>query len=149
MVPWLIGAGTALFALSPLITRSLTNLEHDHAARRWALFVGIFAVSIYGGYFGAGLGILMLAVMALALPLEIHELQGLRNALSLIINLVAALIFLVHGHLAVTDVLALLLGTLVGGWLGALLIVRLSPTVVRIVVIAIGIATTVKLAIGT
>jgi hypothetical protein len=91
----------------------------------------------------------MLAVMALALPLEIHELQGLRNALSLIINLVAALIFLVHGHLAVTDVLALLLGTLVGGWLGALLIVRLSPTVVRIVVIAIGVATTVKLALGT
>jgi uncharacterized membrane protein YfcA len=149
VVPWLIGAGTVLFTISPLITRSLSNIEHDHAARRWALFIGIFAVSIYGGYFGAGLGILMLAVMALALPLEIHELQGLRNALSLIINLVAALIFLVHGHLAVTDVLALLVGTLVGGWLGALLIVRLSPTVVRAVVIAIGVATTVKLALGT
>jgi hypothetical protein len=149
VVPWLIGAGTVLFAVSPIITRSLSNLEHDHRARRWTLFVGIFAVSIYGGYFGAGLGILMLAVMALALPLEIHELQGLRNALSLIINLVAAVIFVVHGHLAVADVVALLFGTLLGGWLGALLIVRLSPTAVRIVVIAIGVATTIKLALGT
>jgi len=149
VVPWLIGAGTILFAFSPVITRSLPSLGHDHAARRWALYVGIFAVSIYGGYFGAGLGILMLAVMALALPIEIHELQGLRNALSLIINLVAALIFVVHGHLAVADVLALLVGTLIGGWLGALLIVRLSPNLVRALVIAMGAATTIKLAIGT
>jgi uncharacterized protein len=149
VVPWLIGAGTVLFALSPVITRFLAHVEHDHRGRRWALFVGIFAVSIYGGYFGAGMGILMLAVMALALPLEIHDLQGLRNAISLIINVVAALIFLVHGHLATADVLALLVGTLVGGWLGALLIVRLSPTLVRSLVIAIGVATTIKLAIGS
>jgi uncharacterized membrane protein YfcA len=149
VVPWLIGLGTALFAFAPVITRSLAHVEHDHAARRWSLYAGIFAVSIYGGYFGAGLGILMLAVMALALPLEIHELQGLRNALSLVINVVAALIFVVHGRLALADVLVLLVGTLVGGWLGALLIVRLSPTVVRVVVIVIGVATTIKLAIGS
>ena len=149
VVPWLVGAGTVLFACSPIITRSLAALDRDHGARRWPLAVGIFAVSIYGGYFGAGMGILMLAVMALALPLEIHELQGLRNALSLVINVVAAVIFLVHGHLAVSDVFALLVGTLVGGWLGALLIVRLSPTVVRVLVIAIGAATTVALAVST
>jgi uncharacterized membrane protein YfcA len=149
VVPWLIGAGTVLFAFAPLITRSLEGVDRDHRARRWALYVGIFAVSIYGGYFGAGLGILMLAVMALALPLAIHEIQGLRNVLSLIINLVAALIFVVHGHLALSDVFALLLGTLVGGWLGALLMVRLSPTVVRALVIVIGAATTIKLAIGS
>jgi uncharacterized protein len=149
VVPWLIGAGTVLFAFAPLITRSLADVDRDHPARRWALYVGIFAVSLYGGYFGAGLGILMLAVMALALPLEIHEIQGLRNALSLIINLVAALIFVVHGHLAVSDVIALLVGTLVGGWLGALLMMRLSPTVVRALVIVIGAATTIKLAIGS
>jgi uncharacterized membrane protein YfcA len=148
VVPWLIGAGTVLFALSPLITRSLSNVDHDHPARRWALYVGIFAVSVYGGYFGAGLGILLLAVMALALPLDIMELQGLRNAISLVINACAAIIFLVHGHLAVQAVVMLLIGTLIGGWLGALLIVRLSPTLVRVLVIVVGVVTTVKLALG-
>ena len=148
VVPWLIGAGTVLFAASPFITRALTRVEHTHPARRGALYLGIFAVSVYGGYFGAGMGILLLAVMGLALPLEIHALQGLRNALSMIINLSAAIVFIIHGHLALQAVSMLLVGTLIGGWLGALLIVRLSPTLVRVLVIAIGAATTVKLALG-
>ena len=77
VVPWLIGAGTILFAISPIITRRLAHIDHAHPSRRWALFLGVFVVSIYGGYFGAGLGILLLAVLAVALPLEIKELQGL------------------------------------------------------------------------
>ncbi|HVA51995.1 MAG TPA: sulfite exporter TauE/SafE family protein [Acidimicrobiales bacterium] len=148
IVPWLIGAGTILFAASPLITRQLTNVRHDHAPRRWPLFIAIFLVSVYGGYFGAGLGIMLLAVMALALPLDVHALQVLRNALSMIINTTAALIFVAHGHLAVAAVSMLLVGSLVGGWLGALLIVRLSPTLVRALVIGVGVVTTVKLALG-
>jgi uncharacterized protein len=147
VVPWLIGCGTALFALSPLITRRLAHVDTAHPARRWGLYVGIFLSSVYGGYFGAGMGILLLAVMGLTLPLKIHEVQGLRNALSLIINMVAALIFIIHGHLAGTDVVALLIGTLIGGYLGALLIVRLSPTLVRVVVIVVGVVTTIKLAL--
>lgn len=147
IVPWLIGAGTVLFALSPLITRSLADVGTDHPARRWALYVGIFLSSVYGGYFGAGMGILLLAVMGLTLPLKIHEVQGLRNALSIVINAVAALIFVIHGHLEVPDVFALLIGTLIGGYLGALLIVRLSPTVVRVAVVVVGVITTIKLAI--
>jgi uncharacterized protein len=148
VVPWLIGAGTVLFAVSPIITRRLAHIEHDHPSRRWALYIGIFFVSIYGGYFGAGLGILLLAVMAIALPLDIKELQGLRNAISIVINAVAAVIFIFHGHLATSDVFMLLAGTLIGGYLGALLILRLSPVVVRVLVITIGVITTVKLALG-
>jgi hypothetical protein len=147
IVPWLIGSGTLLFALSPLITRRLAHVDTAHPARRRALYIGMFFTSMYGGYFGAGQGILLLAVMGLTLPLAIHEVQGLRNALSMIINTVAAIIFLIHGHLAGTDVVALLIGTLIGGYLGALLIVRLSPTLVRVVVIIVGIATTIKLAL--
>ncbi len=147
IVPWLIGIGTLIFALAPLITRSITHLDINHPARRRALFAGIFLASVYGGYFGAGMGILLLAVMGLTLPLEIHEVQGLRNVLSIIINAIAALIFIIHGHLAVTDVFALLIGTLIGGYLGALLIVRLSPTLVRVAVIVVGVITTIKLAV--
>ncbi|MEO9181412.1 MAG: sulfite exporter TauE/SafE family protein [Acidimicrobiales bacterium] len=148
IVPWLIGAGTLLFALAPLITRRLAHIDHAHPGRRTGLFVGVFIVSIYGGYFGAGLGIMLLAVMAVALPFDLKELQGLRNVLSLVINLIAALIFVVRGHLIVDAVYMFLLGTFVGGWLGTLLIVRLSPNVVRGLIIGIGIVTTVRLAIS-
>jgi uncharacterized membrane protein YfcA len=146
IVPWLIGAGTVLFAFAPLITKRLAHVDHAHPGRRAGLFVGVFFVSMYGGYFGAGLGILLLAVMAVTLPFDLHELQGLRSVLSLIINLLAALIFVVRGHLVVDAVYMFLLGTLVGGWLGALLIVRLSPNVVRGLIIGIGLVTTVRLA---
>jgi uncharacterized membrane protein YfcA len=110
------------------------------------LYIGVFLVSIYGGYFGAGLGILLLAVMAIALPFEMSTLQGLRNLLSLIINSCAAVIFIFRGHLALDAVYMLLIGTLIGGWLGTILIQRLSPRVVRVLIILIGMATTVRLA---
>jgi hypothetical protein len=109
--------------------------------------VGIFLIAMYGGYFGAGMGILLLAVMAVSLPFEMAELQGLRSVLSLIINLLAALIFVVRGHLIFDAVYMFLVGTLVGGWLGAVLILRLSPNVVRVLIICVGVVTTVRLAI--
>jgi len=67
--------------------------------------------------------------------------------LSLIINLIAALIFVLRGHLIVDAVYMFLIGTLVGGWIGTILILRLSPNVVRVVIIAVGLITTVRLAI--
>jgi uncharacterized membrane protein YfcA len=147
VVPWLIGSGTLLFALAPRITKRLAHVDHAHRARRWGLYVGVFVVAIYGGYFGAGMGILLLAVMALSLPYEIQDLQGLRSVLSLIINALAAVIFVARGHLIVDAVYMFLIGTLVGGWLGALLIMRLSPSVVRVVIIVVGVITTIRLAI--
>ena len=148
VVPWLIGGATLVYAMSARITARLAHLDRHHPLRRRVVLVGIFFASVYGGYFGAGLGIVLLAVMAVALPLEIGELQGLRNLLSLIINLVAAAIFLVRGHLAQEAVYMILLGTLVGGWLGTVLMKRLRPPVVRWLIVAIGAATTVHLFLG-
>jgi uncharacterized membrane protein YfcA len=109
--------------------------------------VGIFVVAIYGGYFGAGLGIMLLAVLALTLNDDIHTMQGLRSVLSTLINLVAAIIFICRGHLVMGAVLMLLVGTLLGGWLGTLLIERLSPTTVRVLIVLVGVVTTVRLAV--
>jgi uncharacterized membrane protein YfcA len=148
IVPWLIGSATVLFALSPWITKRLANIEHDHPAKKWALQFGIFAVAVYGGYFGAGLGIMLLAIMALTLPDDIFTLQGLRSVLSTIINLVAAVIFLVRGHLETSAVIMIFIGAFLGGWLGTLLIKRLDPNVVRGLIVAMGVATTIKLAIS-
>ena len=148
IVPWLIGFATLVFALAPVINARLAHREHD-APRRRSLVVGVFLASVYGGYFGAGMGIMLLAIMALTLPYELQDVQGLRNVLSMMINSVAAVIFIVRGHLALDAVWMLLIGTLIGGWLGTRLILRLSPSVVRALVVAIGLATTVRLAIST
>ncbi len=147
VVPWLIGGATVVFALSPLITKRLAHISHDHPTRRWALQIGVFLVAVYGGYFGAGLGIMLLAVMGVTLPDDLGTLQGLRNALSMVINLIAAAIFIVRGHLATEAVLMILLGTLVGGWLGTMLIMRLRPTTVRAIIVVIGAATAIRLAV--
>ncbi len=145
VVPWLIAAGTTLFALSPLITRRLAHLDHTHPARRRVLHWGVLVVSVYGGYFGAGLGILLLAVMAIALPATLNELQGLRNVIATIINAVAGVVFIVRGHLALQAVALLLIGTYIGGFAGSWLILRLPPWVVRTIIVLIGGGTALKL----
>lgn len=146
VIPWIIAAATLVFALSPLITKRLAHISHDHPTRRIALQIGVVACAIYGGYFGAGLGILLLSVMGLTLPDDVNSLSGLRSALSMIINAVAAGIFLVRGHLAWDAVSMLLIGTAVGGWLGTSLIKRLHPNLVRALIVAIGAATAIRLA---
>ena len=143
VVPYLFG--TVLFACSPIITKRLSHIEHDHVGRKWTFFIGIFLISIYGGYFGAGLGILLLAVMAVSLPFDIKELQGLRSLLSIIINAIAAMVFLIRGHLNWPAVSMLLIGTLIGGILGTQFIKKVSPNVVRTIVVLIGAVTTIHL----
>jgi uncharacterized membrane protein YfcA len=149
VVPWLIGAATVLFALQPVVLRAVSTVPHDHPTRKVLLQAGTFAIAVYGGYFGAGLGIMLLAVMGLALPDDLGTLTGLRNVLSVLINAVAATVFIFRGHVAWDVVVALWIGTLVGGALGTAAVRRLSPTPLRAVIVAIGAATTLRLALGS
>ncbi len=148
VVPWLIGAATVVFAAQPLVLRLVVGVPHDHPTRRLVLQVGAFAIAVYGGYFGAGLGIMLLAVLGLALAEDLGTLQGLRSVLSMLVNAVAAVVFVIRGHLDWGVVVALWIGTSVGGVAGTALVKSLRPAVVRAAIVAIGVATTVKLAVG-
>ena len=99
---------------------------------------GTFAASVYGGYFGAGLGVMLLAILGLALPDSILRTSGLRTALSILVNGVAAAVFLIHGGLAWEAVGLLAAGSLVGGWIGARIALSIPATALRIVVVAGG-----------
>lgn len=145
VVPWLIGGATLAFALQPVVLRVVAGVPHDHPTRRALLQVGTFAIAVYGGYFGAGLGIMLLAVMGLALTDDLATLSGLRNVLSLLINAVAALVFVIRGHLAWDVVAYLWIGTGLGGVIGTAAIRRLRPVWLRVVIVAIGAATTIRL----
>jgi uncharacterized membrane protein YfcA len=147
LVPWLIAFATALFALSGAITRAVRRHAGEHGGvpvrPRWApslLFQ--LAVSIYGGYFGAGMGIMMLAGLALMGFTSIHRMIALRNLWAIWINAVAAVYFVVRGTVSWPDAVVLTAGQVVGASLGAAGVRRLRPGTVRAIVIAVGVAMT-------
>lgn len=148
VVPWLIGGATLAFALQPLVLRALSRVPSDHPTRAALLQAGVFAIAIYGGYFGAGLGIMLLVVMGVALAEDLHTLSGLRSVLSILINAVAAMVFIVRGHLDWGVVVCLWVGTSFGGVAGTTLVRSLRPSWLRVAIVAIGAATTIRLALG-
>jgi uncharacterized protein len=143
IVPYLILFATGLFAVGDRVgRRSVTSAAHaplDTAP--WAITVGFqFLVAVYGGYFGAGIGILMLAALSLLGLTDIHEMNGVKNTLALLINGVAAIYFAFSGRVIWSDALVMAIGASVGGYGGAGLARALGRTFVRRAVVAIGVA---------
>jgi len=153
LVPWLIFFATLLFALSGPITAAARR-RAGHVAPAGGVprdpwrpgpLVYQFLVSVYGGYFGAGIGIMMLAGLTLAGFDAIHPMIALRNYYAICINAVAALYFIAHGAVDWRDAGVLTIGQIVGSWGGARIARNLPPAAVRAVVIAVGGAMAVSL----
>jgi uncharacterized membrane protein YfcA len=102
-------------------------------------------VSVYGGYFGAGIGIMMLAGLGLSGFTAIHRMIALRNYYAILINGVAAVYFIVVGAVEWSDALVLTAGQVVGGLLGARVARNLPAAIVRWIVVGIGAAMAVSL----
>jgi hypothetical protein len=146
LAPWLVLGASLLFAAQPLLKRALGGSAHAPPRTRPLLLSGgTFVASVYGGYFGAGLGVMLLAILGLALPDSIVRTSGLRTAVSMLVNGVAAAVFLIHGGLAWRAVGLLAAGSLGGGWIGARVALSIPAVALRIVVVAVGLATAVKL----
>jgi uncharacterized membrane protein YfcA len=122
LVPWLIFVATALFAAGPSLIRALGT-----SARRFDLLAlplqGL--VAIYGGYFGAGVGVMMLATLVLTFRGGYHEANAAKNLLSIVIQLASVAIFLALGVVDSQFALAIAASSVLGGWIG----VRASKTV--------------------
>jgi uncharacterized membrane protein YfcA len=142
LVPWLILLGAGLLAVQEPLRAWL--LGHPHRGGRLlseAWSVGpVLLASVYGGYFGAGLGVILLAVLGLCLEDSLTRLNGLKQPISLVANLSAALLFLMRGPVDPMVALVLGSGALLGGFLGGRLAGRLDPGRLRSVVVAIGLA---------
>ena len=149
LVPFLILGATLLLAAQEMITKRLGVLAHAHEnpTAGWIAFVFVFQflVGAYGGYFGAGMGILMLAALGLIGLTDIHQMNGLKNVLAVGINGIAAIYFALSGAVIWRDALILTIGTVTGGFLGAHLAQRLGRKFVRGFVVAIGMAMTIAL----
>lgn len=143
IVPFLVLAATLLFMVQGPLRRWLGREQSLRSAgeRPNGLFVaGQFAVGVYGGYFGAGIGILMLATLEWMGHRNIHLMNGLKNWGGLCINVVAAGLFIAGGIVHWPVALALATGGLLGGYVGARLAQRVAQVTVRRAVVAIGFA---------
>lgn len=156
IVPFLVLGATMLFLLQRPISRRLsrraTEGEQDESTvlpRPSAVFLAAqFGVAVYGGYFGAGIGILMLASLGAMGLTNIHRMNGLKNWGAMCINAVAAVTFVVSGIVTWPVAFAMAAGGLAGGYGGARLALRVGQTWVRRAVIAIGFGAFVWLLVG-
>ena len=140
LVPLLILFATCLFVAQEPLQRRF-NLSAAHAKRsHWLSWTMLFqlVVAIYGGYFGGGMGILMLAALTLMGQSDIHRMNGLKGVLAACIYGVAATYFVVAGMVIWADALMMALGAVVGGVGGAAAARYIGRTVVRRLVIVIG-----------
>lgn len=157
IVPYLILFATILFAAGePLMRRLRANNPQQGSeegsttkakARAWwaGAIVFQFLVAIYGGYFGAGIGILMLAALGLLGLTDIHQMNGLKNFFAVCINVVAAAYFIGSGRVEWSYALVMIVGAIAGGYGGAGLARKLGRTFVRRAVIVIGFAMAISL----
>jgi uncharacterized membrane protein YfcA len=138
LVPFLVLTATGLLAAQPGITAWLNGRTAEPAARQRLLVVAVAVAAAYGAYFGGGLGIILLAALALCLQRALGELNGLKTLLALVANTVALLVFVVDGQVRWTYVLAMAPASLAGGIAGARFARRLDARVLRAVVVLFG-----------
>lgn len=143
LVPFLILFATLLFlaqnAFRKLASREAATAHAGHPSV-WIAVAFQFAVAVYGGYFGAGIGILMLASLGFLGLSDIHEMNALKNVLSSVINFVAAAIFIAYGFIDWPKTGIMTIGALAGYWLGAHYSQRLPQLAVRRLITGIGFA---------
>ena len=151
VVPWLILFTCLLVGAQPWITRWLKR-HHDAAhppapRERMSPVTTFFAAltGVYGGYFGAGSGVMMVAVLALGLDIELRIINALKTLAVLSGNVVAGLIFVFVADLDWAAIVLLALGSVVGGYVGARVGRRLPPTLFRVLVVMAGITAAVLL----
>lgn len=140
IAPWLILFATCLMIAQEPLSRWLKREPDGEPNRVWwtGAIIFQFLVGIYGGYFGAGIGILMLAALGLLGFTDLHQMNGLKNLFAMCINGVAAAYFIFLGAVIWFDVLVMVVAAILGSLVGAKLAYRLGRRFVRYFVITVG-----------
>ena len=149
LVPVLILFATLLFMVQEPVQRRFARPSAAHRGGRWLAGAMLFQflVGVYGGYFGAGIGILMLAALSILGHQDIHQMNGLKALLGTFINGTAALYFIWMRMVSWPDAIVMMAAAIAGGVAGAALARRLGQRAVRRIVIGIGLGMTAALMI--
>lgn len=146
IVPVLIAMALVLIVLQPRISAYLTARREEHRPHGGPMLrLGVFAVGIYGGYFGGGQGIVLFALLASSLPGKLLSINVVRAALTGVANATAAVVFIFVADLDWLAVLLIAIGSTAGGLLGAGIGRRLPDPVLRGTIVVVGLAAIAKL----
>ena len=141
IVPALIGVGCVLVAVQPWLTRLLGRDGREERPPHGSVLVVvlIFLTGVYGGYFGAAQGVLLIAIMGLLLDAHLQRVNAVKNVLALLVNGVAAVVFVVIADPDWAVVGLIALGASVGGQIGATVGRRLPPVAFRVFIVVVGV----------
>lgn len=139
IVPWLLLFATALFAVGPTAS---AWIRRNFTVGHRAVLVSQFLIAIYGGYFGGGIGILILATLGVFGLTDLHAMNGLKTLVSGCLNAVAVVAFVIGGAVYWNEALVMLVAAMAGGYAGAAVARRIPPPVLRKFVILVGVAMT-------
>ena len=148
LLPWLMLCATLIFMLGQHLTawlRRLVHLDINQPQHLGPFVVGCLlqlVIAVYGGFFGGGIGILMLALLTLLGYVDIHLMNGLKTVLASAINGIAVVVFVVTGMVEWPQAIVMIAGSILGGYYGAVIAQRISPQIIRYVVIAVGMGMT-------
>jgi uncharacterized membrane protein YfcA len=146
IVPVFIAIALVLTVLQPRLSRWLIEREIDvDRSGRILTPLAIYATGVYGGYFGAAQGILLLAILGVALRQDLHRTNALKNVLAGLVNGVAGVYFIFAAHVAWAPAAIIAAGSILGAQLGARYGRRLDPRALRAIIVAVGIAAIVRL----
>lgn len=144
VLPWLMLVAAATFTFGGRLVRSLRGpgAAAPTAGYPWWALALQLAIATYGGYFGGGIGVMMLAAMAVAGLGDIHQMNGLKSALAVAINGIATIEFIRRGAVVWGPGLVMVAGAIVGGYLGAAVARRIDGRLVRVLVVSVAWAMT-------
>jgi uncharacterized membrane protein YfcA len=146
IVPVFIAIALVLVVLQPRISRFLADRgRHPTPHAGWIVLLGVYGAGVYGGYFGAAQGIMLLAILGLGLDESLHRTNAVKNVLAGLVNAVAAIVFVFAAHIAWLPALMIALGATAGGVIGARVGRRLPPAVLRGVIVVVGVSAIVQL----
>jgi len=148
VVPYLILLACVLVAFQGRLSTWLARHRAGASRPPVLLVLAVFATGLYGGYFGAAQGVILIALLGILLADDLQRLNALKNVLTAAASGIAALLFIVAGPVAWPPALVLAIGAVIGGQLGALLGRRMHPGLLRIAIVAVGLVVAVRLLIG-
>ncbi len=146
VVPILVLLASLLLAVQPWLSRRISPpTDGDPTARRLPLWLAVFAGSVYGGYFGGALGVILIGILALTVHDSLRRINALKSALSLVVSTVTVVAFALFGPVDWLAVAVVAPAALIGGFLGARVARRLNDRVLRWCVVVFGVAVAIYL----
>ena len=144
VVPGLILLGCVLVALQPWLSKRISLPAHTHRGAWWVI-PAVFLTGVYGGYFGAAQGVLLMAILGIGMDANLQRMNGLKNVLATVVNSIAAILFIIVADVNWLAVVLLAVGSTIGGFVGARYGRKLPPTGLRVLIVVIGIVAIVTM----